>query len=131
MQEVTRIDLDGVNCYLGKQDNKFVLFDTGGHIVMDKQFNNRYDALVEQLNEHGCTSENLMLIVLTPGSIAILTANGDLICGDTLANNKNPEMAPNAFDFGLLKKSVDRIKSTGVKMVFPGHGNPFELKDLK
>ena len=234
MQEVIRIDLNGVNCYLGKQDNKFILFDTGGHIVMDKQFNNRYDALIKQLNEYGCTSENLKLIVLTHGdndhaanafalkkhfgakiaihesdralvetpdidlvmksfhyrnvifklimlvmktqirkitvktledyerftpdiyladgdslneygfdakimhlpghtlgSIAILTANGEFISGDTLANNGKPEMSPNAFDFALLKASVDRIKTQNIKTVLPGHGNPFELKNLK
>ena len=234
MQEIIRIDLNGVNCYLGKQDDNFILFDTGGHIVLDKQFDNRYDALLKQLKEHGCTSENLKLIVLThgdndhvanasalrkhfgakiamnendralvetpdidmvmnsfkyrgiifplvmlvmkkqirkimiktlddyerftpdiflsdggtlneygfdaqvlhvpghtPGSIAILTANGDLISGDTLANNKKPENAPNANDFDLLKSSIDRIKATEAKTVLPGHGNPFDMKYLK
>ncbi len=67
MQEIIRIDLNGVNCYLGKQEGQFILFDTGGHIVLDKQFDNRYELLIKQLKEHGCTPDNLNLIVLTHG----------------------------------------------------------------
>ena len=49
MQETFKIDLNGVNCYLLKQDQKFVLFDTGGHTMFDKQFDNRYETLMNQL----------------------------------------------------------------------------------
>jgi len=66
-QEIIRIDLNGVNCYLGKQDGKFILFDTGGHLILDKQFDNRYDMLLNWLKTYGCTPENLKLIVLTHG----------------------------------------------------------------
>ena len=234
MQEIIRIDLNGVNCYLGKQDNNFILFDTGGHIILDKEFDNRYETLLKQLEAHGCTPENLKLIVLThgdndhvanasalkkhfgakiamnesdralvenpdidmvmssfkyrgvifplvmlfmkkqirkimvktlddyerfapdiflsdsdsldeygfdaqilhvpghtPGSIAILAANGELIAGDALANNKKPENAPNAYDFDLLKSSIDKIKAAGAKIILPGHGNPFDLSLVK
>ena len=69
MQETFRIDLNGVNCYLLKQDRKFVLFDTGGHTMFDKQFDNRYETLMNQLGIYKCTPENLKLIVLTHGDI--------------------------------------------------------------
>jgi hydroxyacylglutathione hydrolase len=39
--EIIQIDLKSVNCYLGKQEDSFILFDTGGHIIMDKEFTNR------------------------------------------------------------------------------------------
>lgn len=65
--EISRIDLNGVNCYLGKQDGKFILFDTGGHLTLDKKFDNRYDELLKWLETYGCTPENLKLIVLTHG----------------------------------------------------------------
>lgn len=232
MQEIFRINLDGVNCYLGKENEKFILFDTGGHMILDKTFDNRYNALLTQLKAYGCTSENLKLIVLThgdndhianasalrnyfgtkiaihkedrvlaenpdidmvmntfkyrgvlfklvffimkkqihkimvktledyerfhpdiflddgdklneygfnaqilhlpghtPGSIAVLTANGELIAGDLFAVNKpgKPETALLAYDFNILKASVDRVKSIGVKTVLPGHGDPFDM----
>lgn len=234
MQEIFRIDLNGVNCYLGKQNEKFILFDTGGHIILDKQFDNRYNALINKLKTYGCTPENLKLIVLTHGdndhvanapalrdyfgakiamhendikmvespdidmlmnlfkyrgiifklvfffmkkqirkimmktlddyqkftpdvfltdgdslneygfdakilhlpghtrgSIAILTSNGKLIAGDLFTVNKKPEIAMLAYDFNILKASINKVKSIGAKTVLPGHGNPFELKDFK
>lgn len=234
MQEIFRMDLGNVNCYLGKENDNFILFDTGGHILLDKQWDNRYDILLNQLKMHGCTSENLKLIVLTHGdndhvanasalrkyfnakiaiheddralvenpnvnmvmksfhyrsilfklvflfmkkaitkimvktlddyerfipdiyladgdsideygfhakvlhlpghtlgSIAILTQNNELIAGDLFSNNKKPEMAPNAYNFTLLKTSIEKIKSIGVKTIFPGHGNPFHINELR
>ena len=66
-QKMIRIDLGGVNCYLGKQGDSFVLFDTGGHIFLDKQCNNRRELLEKELNSYGCDATNLKLVVLTHG----------------------------------------------------------------
>lgn len=67
MTDMIRIDLNGVNCYLAKSEEGFILFDTGGHIVMDKQFTNRREDLRKELEAAGCTEHNLHLIVLTHG----------------------------------------------------------------
>lgn len=64
---IIQIDLNGVNCYLAKNEKGFILFDTGGHLVMDKLFTNRRDILIKKLEEAGCTENNLNLIVLTHG----------------------------------------------------------------
>lgn len=66
-QEIIRIDLNGVNCYLAKAGDGFILFDTGGHMIMDKVFNNRCIDLEEELEKAGCRPGNLKLIVLTHG----------------------------------------------------------------
>lgn len=66
-QEILRIDLGGVNAYLGKQDGVFILFDTGGHLTTDKEYDGRRDRLKKELVRAGCTPENLKLIVLTHG----------------------------------------------------------------
>lgn len=68
-QEIITIDLGGVNSYLLKSDNGFILVDTGGHLVMDKEFSNRLDLLKQKLENNGCTSENIKLILLTHGDI--------------------------------------------------------------
>lgn len=65
--KIIKIDLNGVNSYLLKNEDSFILVDTGGHIVMDKNFTNRLDLLEQSLEKHGCTSKNLKLILLTHG----------------------------------------------------------------
>ena len=67
MSQIIRIDLNGVNSYLAKYENGFILFDTGGHIVMDQQFTNRRELLLQGLEKAGCTADSLKLIVLTHG----------------------------------------------------------------
>lgn len=64
---IIRIDLDGVNSYLARGEGGFVLFDTGGHIVTDKEFTDRRTLLRDALDAAGCTRENLNLILLTHG----------------------------------------------------------------
>ena len=66
-QEIIRIDLNGVNCYLGREDDNYILFDTGGHLFFDKKFDNRREAIVNELKKYGCNEDNLKLIVLTHG----------------------------------------------------------------
>lgn len=67
--EIIRIDLEGVNCYLGKENGNFILFDTGGHLFLDKIENNRRQALINGLEKAGCQRGNLKLILLTHGDI--------------------------------------------------------------
>jgi Zn-dependent hydrolases, including glyoxylases len=232
-QEIKRIDLNGVNCYICKTDEGFILFDTGGHTVMDKQFSDRCESLLKELELAGCTPGKLKLIVLThgdsdhsanaaflrekykagiamhpkdlelvykpsidnimktynyrsiiykivfvimkkqikkmtlkilgdfkefkpdvfidegfdlseyglnarvvyipghtPGSIGILMDDGGFISGDIFTNNKAPGYAPNAFDFRELAKSIGMLKAMDIKTVYPGHGSPFEMKEL-
>lgn len=66
-QEIIRIDLKGVNCYLGKSEEGFVLFDTGGHLTLDKEYSDRYELLKEELIKAGCTVGKLKAIILTHG----------------------------------------------------------------
>jgi glyoxylase-like metal-dependent hydrolase (beta-lactamase superfamily II) len=227
-QEIIHIDLDGVNCYLGKSEEGYILFDTGGHITMDKVFTNRRKELVDRLEQEGVRPGNLKAIILTHGdsdhtgnaaflrdryhsviamhkddadmvedlslekmmksfqfrsviykigflliknkikditerdlkefeqfkpdvllkegddlsgygikakviqlpghtlgSIGVLCENGELIAGDIFANIKKPTLAPNAADFGMLKASVNKLRSRKLTTIYPGHGQPF------
>lgn len=65
--KIIRIDLGNVNCYLLKQDNNFILFDTGGCTIFDKKPTNKRDILIKKLNQSGCKPGNLKLIILTHG----------------------------------------------------------------
>ena len=68
-QKIIRIDLEGVNCYLCKAGDNFILLDTGGHLVRDKQYTDRREKLLNELEVVGCRPGNLKLIVLTHGDI--------------------------------------------------------------
>ncbi|MCX8128883.1 MAG: MBL fold metallo-hydrolase [Clostridia bacterium] len=232
-QEIIRIDLQGVNCYLGKSGDSFILFDTGGHTIIDKQFTDRRESLEKELEKAGCKPGNLKLVVLThgdndhaanaayirekykakiamhpydlelvenpdiekvmgsfrykslihkliflfmkriirkisiktlddftkfrpdilvdegyslaehgfeavivhtpghtAGSIGIISAEGDLVAGDMFTNIKKPDTAPNAYDFKSMEISVDRLRNMNIRTVYPGHGEPFEAKQL-
>lgn len=64
---VIPLDLGGVNSYLITAGEGFVLVDSGGHLVMDKTFDNRREKLLEALSAAGCTASKLKLILLTHG----------------------------------------------------------------
>jgi len=234
MTDIIRIDLNGVNSYLARDENGFVLFDTGGHIAMDRPFTNRRGLLLKALESAGCSENNLNLIVLThgdndhscnaaylrerfrakiamhagdtelverptlqklmesyqynspelkqmflqykdvitkvtqkildeferftpdilledgadlspygidaavihtpghtDGSIAILIKNGGLIAGDAFANTGKPNLSPNASDFQKLYDSAAKLEALKTETIFPGHGEPFDLKEIK
>ena len=61
----------------------------------------------------------------SPGSVSLLTSEGDLFCGDLYTNDKHPEKASIIHDRELLDRSYERLKDFDVKMVYPGHGKPF------
>ncbi|MBB2181345.1 MBL fold metallo-hydrolase [Lachnospiraceae bacterium MD1] len=233
-QEIIRIDLGGVNCYLGKSEEGYVLFDTAGHLFMDKEYTDRREELIRRLEEEGCCTGNLRAIILThgdcdhtanaaylrdkyqtvvaihekdeimlkeltverilencryhsvvlkivfflvknqlkkvstkilsdfttfqpdvllkdgedlsgfgfrgkvihtpghtAGSIAILAESGELIVGDTFANAKVPELAPNALNFKQMKESAKKLLMMNVTKIYPGHGEPFPASVLK
>lgn len=65
--EINLIDLVGVNSYLIKTEQGFILVDTGGPMFLDKELQTRREEVKKRMNEMGCTKENLNLIILTHG----------------------------------------------------------------
>lgn len=231
-QEIIRLDLTGVNAYLIKNNNQFILVDTGGSTFFDKPFTNRRDKLEFLLKINGVTNDNLKLIILThgdcdhvsnaayishrynapiamskhdgklvnnpqindilsnskyesmalkivfhimrkkiiklvkkiqsefesfvpdifveegntlekygfdgtvvytpghtAGSISIVTGDRDVICGDILSNNKKPDIAMNAQDFTMLRKSIAKLSKYDPVKIYPGHGEPFAYSE--
>ena len=234
MQKIIRLDLGGVNCYLIENKGNYILVDTGGHMFMDRTYDNREYLLKDKLRENGVTKDNLKLVILTHGdcdhafnalsihkeygvpiamnredvymvdspewdcyknnskytslmfrivvkfidkklealmhkvyedfssfepeilledgtelnqygfdgivyhtpghtigSICILDSEGNLICGDMFADNNKPSLAPNASDFNMLRKQAERMYALSVKMIYPGHGEPFKAQTYK
>jgi len=126
---VIPIDLVGVNSYLVAAKNGYVLVDTGGHLTMDKTFDNRRKKLMEALAAVGCTKGELRLILLTHGDndhvanaaylrkefdAPIAMHHGDL----ELVEDPTLEMMVGSFRyqsvlfklvFQLMKKKIERL----------------------
>ena len=64
------------------------------------------------------------------GNTAVLTANGDLFCGDLLSNTGKPELWSIIDDRAAASTSVERVKTLPVRTVYPGHGRSFDLSEL-
>jgi len=62
------------------------------------------------------------------GSTGILTASGDLFCGDLLANVDKPDMWSIIDDSVAAHASVEKLKSLQINTVYPGHGQPFPME---
>ena len=84
----------------------------------------------QNLNEYGFNAKVVHIPGHTKGSIGILTGDGDLFAGDTFTNRRKPEVAnyiENSLD---LENSINRLKKMNIKMIYPGHGKPFEFEQI-
>ncbi len=65
------------------------------------------------------------------GSLAVITADGDLFCGDLLGNTKKPEMGGIMDDREAAAISLAKLRGLPVRTVYPGHGRPFSGEELR
>ncbi len=81
------------------------------------------------LLDYGFDAEILHLPGHTKGSIAVLTGNSDLFCGDIIQDSYlkkgKPVFAQIFEDEKKLILSIERLKQQNIKTVYPGHGKPF------
>ncbi|MGD0583959.1 MAG: MBL fold metallo-hydrolase [Bacteroidales bacterium] len=82
----------------------------------------------QRLNDYGLDAIVIHIPGHTKGSIGILTAEGNLFAGDTFTNRKKPATANLIENQDELNESLSRIKNMDIKMVYPGHGSPFDMK---
>lgn len=80
------------------------------------------------LSEYGFDAKVLHIPGHSKGSIGILTANGDLFCGDLLANTDKPEVNSIMDDPAAASASVEELKGLEINTVYPGHGKPFPME---
>ncbi|MHA1944135.1 MAG: MBL fold metallo-hydrolase [Candidatus Thorarchaeota archaeon] len=77
-----------------------------------------FDATVHHLPGH------------SKGSIGLLTADGDLFCGDVFTNVSMPKESDLLSNRNDYIKSLERIQSLDIQTVYPGHGLPFHGNSL-
>jgi glyoxylase-like metal-dependent hydrolase (beta-lactamase superfamily II) len=82
----------------------------------------------QPLTEYGLDARVLHVPGHTPGSIALLLADGDLIAGDMFSNRRSPGLSPFVWNFEAYRASLARLASmaSGLRRVYPGHGKDFD-----
>ena len=82
------------------------------------------------LSAYGFDARVLCIPGHSKGSIGVLTADGDLICGDLLTNTDKPCLNSIMDDLTTANASIEKLKSLEITTVYPGHGQPFPLETL-
>jgi len=82
------------------------------------------------LSECGLDAKVLHIPGHSKGSIGILTADGDLFCGDLLENKDKPVLSSIMDDLTVANESVKKLKNLRIKTVYPGHGKPFPMEEF-
>ena len=85
----------------------------------------------DDFSEYGFDAQVLSLPGHSKGSIGILTASGDLFCGDLLENDKEPAFNAIMDDPAAARASVEMLSDLEISTVYPGHGRPFPMDRFK
>lgn len=82
------------------------------------------------LSEYGLEARVIHIPGHSKGSIGILTADGELFCGDLLTNMEKPVVNSLMDDSTAASASIEKLKCLKVNIVYPGHGKPFPLETM-
>jgi len=79
---------------------------------------------------YGFNAKVLHLPGHSKGSIGILTAGGNLFCGDLFMNMNQPTPTSLVDDSAKLNVSIEKLKSLKINTVYPGHGKSFPMSSF-
>jgi hydroxyacylglutathione hydrolase len=80
------------------------------------------------LSAFGFDAQVLCIPGHSQGSIGVLTAGGDLFCGDLLENTDEPALGSIVDDPAAASASVEKLSGLAINTVYPGHGEPFPME---
>lgn len=86
----------------------------------------------QDLAEFGLAATVLHLPGHTWGSIGVLTTSGELFCGDLMDSMMGrPSLEFFIDDMPAAQASLARLRELKVATVYPGHGKPFRLEQVR
>jgi len=103
----------------------FTGFGTSERFTPDVLLDDGYD-----LSQHGFEAKVISLPGHSKGSIGVLTASGELFCGDLFENTKGPALNSLIDDSIAANASVASLEGLKIITVYPGHGQPFAMELL-
>ncbi len=80
------------------------------------------------LSEYGLDARVLHIPGHSKGSIGVLTAGGDLFCGDLIYNIVRPGFPVSIDDLADYDGSIEKLRWLRIGTVYPGHGKPFPME---
>jgi glyoxylase-like metal-dependent hydrolase (beta-lactamase superfamily II) len=83
------------------------------------------------LSDYGLDAQVLSIPGHSRGSIAVLTSEGDLFCGDLFENTTGPALNSIMDDLVAAEGSAGKLRGLRIKTVYPGHGQPFPMEQLE
>lgn len=84
----------------------------------------------DTLSTYGLDARVISLPGHSPGSIGILTADGQFFCGDAFENTARPRPGTIIDDPAQAQSSIARVRALPVDMIYPGHGKPFKMSEI-
>ncbi len=115
-----------------KPDRMSLLFKIMSHVLKPGKFETfKPDLYIDEsfaLSAYRLDAKVLHLPGHSRGSIGILTAAGDLFCGDLLYNFFGRPNSQFIDDMAAFNVSIDKVKKLNVQTIYPGHGKPFPLQ---
>jgi glyoxylase-like metal-dependent hydrolase (beta-lactamase superfamily II) len=84
----------------------------------------------QNLAEYGLDAQVIHLRGHSSGSIGVLTASGDLFCGDLFENVDQPGLGSLIDDGVAATASVEKLRGLAIGTVYPGHGKPFQMAEF-
>jgi glyoxylase-like metal-dependent hydrolase (beta-lactamase superfamily II) len=81
----------------------------------------------DDFSEYGIDARVLSIPGHSQGSIGVLTAGGDLFCGDLLENAGEPSTNSIMDDEVTCDASIEKLDGFEIDTVYPGHGDPFPM----
>jgi len=85
----------------------------------------------DSLSDYGMDARVLNTPGHSSGSLCILTASGDLFCGDLLTSSRQkPGLNSMMYDQAAGNLSLERLKTLPIHTVYPGHGDLFAWDKL-
>ena len=119
--------------FLKKTIEKIVVLIISAFIKIGKSERFKHDLYLDEkfdLSKYGFKAKALHIPGHSKGSIGILTAGGDLFCGDLFYNMKKPSVPVIIDDLPEFLESIEKLKKLKIKTVYPGHGRSFSWNDF-
>lgn len=80
----------------------------------------------QDLSEYGVRAQVVALPGHTRGSVGVHTEDGGFIVGDAMFNIVRPTVARIFEDRDTMLQSVEKIKNSGARTIYVGHGKPIK-----
>jgi len=113
------------NIIIGKVAPVLFGFGRSERFSPDEYLDDGYD-----LSGYGLDGRTLHIPGHSKGSVGVLTADGDLFCGDLFINDDRPVLNSIMDDPAAASSSVERLGSLGIRTVYPGHGRAFAIGEF-